>query len=190
MKCNLAKTKMPCKADTFYIKSRQGVIEISWLKQEFCVKFGPRIRSQKLAIDQPSRRNILAQQIAHGFMLSTPLVFHSRREHEKLLKPLRAMTLTIWVLQVYLFLSIFFMYGRKFIIRPKIPSSTFCENQKWSFSPHHQWRYKREERVECKERHTWSVSSHDAGLSLKSESSKSSNDFRFDFEEKLNVACV
>ena len=77
-----------------HILHRQGgVLKISWLKQEFCVKFGPRIRSQKLAIDQPSRSNILAQQIAHGFMLSTPLVFHSRREHEKLLKPLRAMTL-------------------------------------------------------------------------------------------------
>ena len=155
-------------------------MKISWLKQEFCVKFGPRIWSQKLAIDQP-RRNILAQQIAHGFILSTPLVFHSRREHEKLLKPLGAMTLFEYYYQCICFSPIFF-YVRKFIIRPKIPSSTFCENQKWSFSPHHQWRYKRERKS------VKSVTPEVFLLTMVawvSSSSKSSNDFRLDFEEKL-----
>ena len=52
------------------------------------------------------------------------------------------------------------------------------KNTYWSLT-------KAKNKKECKERHTWSVSSHDGGLSLKSASSKSSNDFRLDFEEKL-----
>ena len=57
-------------------------------------------------------------------VFSTPLVFHSRREHEKLLKPLGAMTLFEYYYQCICFSPIFFMYGSS-LLGQKYPRRHF-----------------------------------------------------------------
>ena len=92
------------------------------------------------------------------------------------------MTLFEYYYQCICFSPIFFMYGSS-LLGQKYPRRHFVRIK--SGVSHLIINDVIKGKKECKERHTWSVSSHDGGLSLKSASSKSSNDFRLDFEEKL-----